>query len=185
MKKYLVILLCIFSTMLICACASKENDKNISVSDNVGEREPDAYSFSAQCIRTDGGMDGMTYPQVVIIDNEKELEKYYEQNKEHYSLEHRDQVYADTTIGFLDACKMYDEKYFVDHNLVMVLVEEGSGSIRHKVTSIRWTGEHWEISIKRETPEWCTDDMALWHILIEMQMGKVITDSKDVLVVLE
>lgn len=185
MKRYLAILLLIFGAVLICGCNPKEDDKNITISGNEGDREPDAYSFSAQCIRTDGGMEGVEYPQVVILDSVKELEKYYEEKKDSYSLEHRDQVYADTTIGFVDACEMYDEEYFVDHNLVMVLVEEGSGSIHHKVASVRWTGEHWEIVITRESPEICTDDMALWHILIQVQMGKVITDSKDVLVVLE
>lgn len=193
LKKYILLLVAILCSVLAIGCgakAPKENDKNVSEQNETKEnddleKEPEAYSFSAQCIRTDGWAEGAEYPQVIIIDSLKELQEYYENNKEIYSLEHRDKVYSDTTIGFVDACEKFDEKYFEDHNLVMVLVEEGSGSIRHKVKEVKEALDNWEIVIQREVPEVGTDDMALWHILIEVQMGKVITDSEDVVVILE
>lgn len=193
MKKYILLLAVILCSVLVIGCGAKtpkENDKNVSEQNGTNgnddlEKEPEAYSFSAQCIRTDGWMEGAEYPQVIVIDSLKVLQEYYENNREVYSLEHRDKVYSDTTIGFVDACEKFDEEYFEEHNLVMVLVEEGSGSIRHKVKAVRETSNHWEIVIQREVPEVGTDDMALWHILIEVQMGKVITDSEDVVVILE
>lgn len=69
--------------------------------------EPGAYAFEAQYIRTNGGPeDG--YPYHTVISSRAELEAYYEAYKDIYSLERRETVYSDSTIGFLDACDKYD-----------------------------------------------------------------------------
>lgn len=61
--------------------------------------EPGAYAFEAQYIRTNGGPeDG--YPYHTVISSRAELEAYYEAYKDIYSLERRETVYSDSTIGF-------------------------------------------------------------------------------------
>ena len=126
--------------------------------------------FNAQYIRTDGYHEDVKYPVVKIIRSVRELSEYYEANKEGYSLGRNDNVYSDTTIGFLDACDKYDDAYFEDHILIMVLLEEGSGSIRHKVQSVHMNADgHCYIYIDRIVPEAGTCDMAEWHILIELE----------------
>lgn len=139
--------------------------------------------FEAQYIRTNGYTSDIEYPVVRIIRSVRELNAYYEANKENYDLERRDKVSSDMTIGFLDACEKYDEAYFEDKILVMVLLEEGSGSIRHKVQSVNMGADgQCYIYIDTIEPESGTDDMAEWHILIEPETGVEIEKESDITV---
>lgn len=147
--------------------------------------EPGAYAFEAQYIRTNGGPeDG--YPYHTVISSRAELEAYYEAYKDIYSLERRETVYSDSTIGFLDACDKYDNAYFERKNLVLIVLQEGSGSIRHEITDVRrhrienGALDGWDITIDRKVPEAGTEDMAQWHLFLEVQMGDVIKATDKV-----
>ncbi len=50
-----------------------------------------------------------THGNTYVIESLEELEEYYNANKEKHNLGHREKVYSDTTIGFVDATKEYDE----------------------------------------------------------------------------
>ena len=140
-------------------------------------------SFISCYIRTDGYQEEVEYPVVKIIRSVSELNEYYNANKEKYDLERKDEVYSDTTIGFLDACDKYDEAYFENQILIMVLLEEGSGSVRHKVDSVKvgWD-EKLYININSIVPEEGTCDMAQWHILIEPENGVDVANETEVIV---
>lgn len=143
-------------------------------------------NFDAQYIRTDGYHEEIEYPVVKIIRSVDELTAYYETSKEYYDLERKDKVYSDTTIGFLDACDKYDEAYFENQILVMVLLEEGSGSNRHKVQSVNQSADgQCHIYIDTIVPEVGTCDMAAWHILIEPQAGTDIESESDITVLVD
>ncbi len=142
--------------------------------------------FSAQYIRTDGYHDGVRYPVVTIIHSVDELNAYYEANKDKYSLERRTgTIYSDSTIGFLDACDKYDEEYFENQILLMVLLEEGSGSIRHKVERVATNDDGIAVYITTIVPEVGTEDMAEWHILIEPEAGVFAKASDDITVFID
>ena len=159
-------------------------NNSIKISDQ--NADPMAYAFEAQYIRTDGYSEDRNYPFHVVINSREELEAYYEANKEVFDLERKEKVYSDTTIGFLDACDKYDDSYFERQNLVLIVLEEGSGSIRHEITDVRPHSNDngalvgWDITIDRIVPEVGTDDMAQWHLLLEVQMGDVIKKEADV-----
>ena len=139
--------------------------------------------FDAQYIRTGGYHEDARYPAVRLIRSVRELRAYYEANKEKYSLGRNDNVSSDSTIGFLDACDKYDGAYFEDHVLIMVLLEEGSGSNRHQVRSVHMSdGGRCCIYIDRIVPEVGTCDMAEWHILIEPEAGIEIESESDITV---
>lgn len=125
-------------------------------------------SWRAQYIRTDGYHDGVNYPVVTLIDNADDLNRYFEDNKNLYDLSHRETVYSDTSIGFEDAVKGYDAAWFRTHQLILVLVEAGSGSIRYDVTDVSLDSEP-SVEIAVLVPYVMTDDMAEWHILIEIE----------------
>ena len=192
-----VLLLGIVMAFAVVAC-SKGQDKNPEVSqkeqeaskemtDGAAEKgtpgeseagsEPAGYAFEAQYIRTDGGFDETETPYYVVIESGEALEAYYEANKDIFDLERKDVVYSDTTIGFLDACDKYDEAYFARQNLLLIVLTEPSGSIRHRIADVRQKNESedWIVSIETIEPEIGTDDMATWHLFLEVQMGKVIT----------
>ena len=148
--------------------------------------EPEAYAFEAQYIRTDGYSEGRSYPYHVVINSKEELQAYYEENKVFFDLERKEKVYSDNTIGFWDACDKYDDTYFERQNLVLIVLEESSGSIRHEITDVRnrWDEKGaslgWDITINRNVPEEGTDDMAEWHLFLEIQMGDVIKSEDKV-----
>lgn len=150
------------------------------------QRDTETCRFSAQYVRTNGYHEEIEYPVVEIIRSVEELNAYYEGNKETYDLERKDKVYADTTIGFLDACDKYDDAYFEKQVLVFVLLEEGSGSTRHKVTSVGVTSkEELLIYIETQTPETGTCDMAEWHIFVEPEAGVQVADESNITVFLD
>ncbi len=128
--------------------------------------DPDGIPFTARYIRTNGYRDGVSYPVVTLIDSAAALRRYYEANRALYDFSHKETVYSDTTVGFVDAIAGYDEAWFETHQLLLVLLEEGSGSVRHEVTRVT-AGAEPTIDIDRLIPEVGTDDMAEWHILIE------------------
>lgn len=145
----------------------------------------DPVDFDVQYIRTDGYRDGEKYPKVVFIRSVEALNGYYEANKDTFDLSRKDKVYSDTTTGFLDACDRYDAAYFEKGYLVFVLLEEGSGSIRHKVTGSTISSDgKLGIYIDTISPEVGTCDMAEWHIILEMSNGIKVKDENSVQVYL-
>ena len=155
------------------------------VGDTSGDVKKNFVDFGVQYVRTDGYHEDVNYPVVKIIRSAEELNEYYEANKEKYDLGRKETVYSDTTIGFLDACDKYGESYFEKQILVMVLLEEGSGSIRHNVDNVKLGSDSkLYISIRTISPEVGTCDMAQWHILVEPEESADIADEKDVVVLI-
>jgi len=150
----------------------------------INTQEP--VNYGVQYIRTNGYMEGAEFPNVVIIRSLDELNSYYEANKGTFDLERKDKVYSDTTIGFLDACDKYDTAYFEKGYLVFVLLEEGSGSVRHEVTgSTISSDDELGIYIKTISPEVGTCDMAEWHIILEMSNAVEVKNEGSVQVYLD
>lgn len=153
---------------------------------DAGSPELEAYAFDAQYIRTNGYSENRTYPYHAVISSKAELEAYYEAYKDTYDLERREKVYSDSTIGFLDACDKYDDAYFERQNLVLIVLQEGSGSIRHEITDVRrhrienGASDGWDITIDVKAPEVVTDDMAQWHLFLDVQMDDVIKPTDKV-----
>lgn len=140
----------------------------------------------AQYIRTYGGGDGVTFPSVAVIRSVTELNDYYQKNRDIFDLERRDSVSADSTIGFLDACDAYDEDYFQSEYLVIIVLEEGSGSIRHKVTNVTYRNDRTlSVSIDTVVPEVGTCDMAQWHILLELDRQALVESADQVTLFLD
>ncbi len=140
-----------------------------------------------QYIRTNCSGDGVEFPNVKVIRSREELENYYRDNQENFDLERRENVSSDSTIGFLDACDRYDDGFFADNTLVMILLEEPSGSIRHRVTKHYGTASSGKyfVYIDRESPEVGTCDMAYWHILVEVKGTDTVECPTDVEVMID
>ena len=132
--------------------------ENLSASTN-------QVGWKAKYIRTDGYISGAVYPVVTVISSNDELKQYYEKYSEKYDFSSRSNAYLGTSIGFIDGIEHYSDTFFAESFLVLVLLEEGSGAIRHKVESVEENGD---IVISRLLPEMGTADMAQWHIIIEL-----------------
>ena len=120
--------------------------------------------FTAQYIYT-GSSAVATFPDVQRVDSREVLEEYYRQHRDIFVLDRN----HDDSIGFWEICQRYDHTFFENRCLVMVLLEEGSGSNRHEVRQVRREADgSLSISIDTLEPECGTCDMAQWHILLEL-----------------
>lgn len=173
MKKIVAsIFLCVILIVSMTSCRSDRPGDTTTTSScdfsqtsdpSITETEP--FSYRVQYIRTDGYVDGKEYPYVVMVLSTEELADYITANENTYDMGSRDSGASDTTGSFLDAVTAYDDAFFSKNALLMVIAEEPSGSIRHEFLGI---GENNSIRIRRLVPEIGTDDMAEWHILIEV-----------------
>ena len=184
----LVITLCIVVVFAAVGCGrtTGQSEDNTSLEVPEEEKNTDAAAgeqqidFLAQYIRTNGYSDGEQYPKALWITTPEELSGYYENHKEKYDLD----LPFDESVGFADAVKKYDEAFFEQHDLIFVVLEEGSGSVRHEVTglkAVQMQDGKYKIrpEITRIIPEVGTDDMAEWHIVIEIgkEFGKTVSDE--------
>lgn len=193
MKKRIGILIAasLMLGIVLTACTAKVVEETTDpLTGNQTEQEPgkteenktNEYPISTQHIRTDGYNEGVEYPRITVVRSPEELNAYYEANQELYSLERKETVYSDTTIGFLDACDRYDEDFFERNDLILVLWEEGSGSVRHEIRSITPSDDHtWVLSGIRKNPEVGTCDMAEWHFMVEIAKDMIKENDEIIL----
>lgn len=185
MKKILFLIMPAFICLSLSAgCGGKPQNNNQLPSKNSDEIAPSEIlncdlsqniEFDAQYIRTNGYIDGENYSKALWITDAAELNEYYEENKEKYYLDSNENLASDNTIGFIDAISKYDDAFFENYDLILVVLEEPSGSIRHKVTDVILQPSSMnklqylvQPVIERNVPEAGTDDMAEWHIIIEI-----------------
>lgn len=139
--------------------------------------------FGVQYIRTGTRNYESVFPAVAVIHSADELNAYYEANKDRFDLERREDYGSDFTIGYLDACDRYDARFFEDKALVFIVLEEGSGSTRHNIESVKAdTNGILYVNILSVDPEVATYDMACWHIMVEVSRDQVPDTAEDVAV---
>ena len=187
MRRYAVAAVILVLAMLAAGCGRgatpEEPGETTAVPTELRQAAPskqEALSCSAQYIRTPGDLGDRTSPQVTVIRSRFALEAYYEAHQEQYFLEGRESVASDTTVGFWDACRRYDDAFFQDHELILAVLEEPSGSIRHRVTALTREGADRMLTVTRLIPECGTDDMAQWHLIVETER----TEGGEVLITL-
>ena len=174
MKIISFILVLVLSVMLLVSCYTTR--KIIDGEELVHLQEIDYVNsdpefYGVQYIRTDGYNENFEYPRLIKVTSSESLDFYYKNFDGIYYLGHRENVYSDSTIGFADAIEKYSSDFFDSHDLYFAVLEEGSGSVRHNVAGVL---DGTSVSIKSISPEICTDDMAEWHIIIEVDKGCVI-----------
>ncbi len=144
--------------------------------DGAPEPEKVDYEFDVQHVRPDGYNAGFKYPIVKVIHSVDELNAHYEEYREYFFLDGNG-PYDELT--FVKACEKYDAEYFKDNILIFVIVEEGSGSISHKVTDIYKDGSILNIDIDRHSPWNQTEDMAEHYYIIEISKSAD-TEERDI-----
>lgn len=98
-----------------------------------------------------------------IIKSVEELNAYSESNKAIFQLEN--------AVAYHNAVKNYDDDFFETYFIVLVVLEEGSGGISHKVRSCFSDQRELTLNIERIVLKPGTDgDCAMqgWHIFLEL-----------------
>lgn len=116
MKKGLLfkIIICV-SVCLICILLRSFELSNFSLDEKV-------QYVKTNCI---SDLNGRNY----LFSNKEELNEYLISNK---SIQ-----YNDLDTEFINSIKNYDDQFFKNKNLLFILLTETSGSIKHKVNSVK------------------------------------------------
>lgn len=95
--------------------------------------------------------------EIKAIGSIEELETYYQEHKDSYDLS-----------SFKAYIETLDERRFEDSALLIIVLEEPSGSIHHGVKDLFMKNGTLMVELYRDVPEIGTTDMACWHILLEV-----------------
>ncbi len=142
--------------------------------------------FSAQFCRADGyGNSELLLPfldnaadvtaeksgvlELAYFDGTNKLTRFYQEAGKGYQFD----VSYDSAMSFAEVIEKYDSSYFEENALIIVHIEEVSGSIRHTVESLEKVNGRLEVKIKRHVPETGTDDMADWFAIIEVKRSDI------------
>lgn len=142
--------------------------------------------FGSQYVRTDGFYyyADTGYPHVVAIDSVEAGREYY------LNIAPRDFEDGEPTLstGVLKPLvgEEYTEDFFAESYLIFIILEEPSGSISHSVQFVHLTeDDHLQIAINRNVPEVGTDDMAYWHVVLELPREIGVIDTENIAVYLD
>ena len=127
-----------------------------------------SLKFSVQYIRTYRNLDDIS--SVTAVNSPEKLQDYciyIEQNGGNISSTNADGM------SFEGAIQKYDDDFFEKKLLAVVFLKEGSGSIKHKVTSVVKNTEKIDINIKRKSPQTVNAMVAYWYIIIELEKENV------------
>ncbi|MBQ9905272.1 MAG: leucine-rich repeat protein [Oscillospiraceae bacterium] len=116
------------------------------------------------------------YPIVKQFASRAELDSYIAENQDALDFSVNSGPGAFDTAGFTEAAAKYTDDWFKEYKLLLVVLQEYSGSISHKVTSVSENA----VRITRFVPKAQTTDMAAWHILIELDKSARISDQISV-----
>lgn len=179
-----------------CYVYNKGNDTNptecelwaeftVSYDQSKKEFKKTSIDFKPQYIRTNALLSDGKYPIVKMLRSFDDLRAYTFAMQDAYSLENNVGGSKDD-IDFVSATKKYTEEYFKDNILVIIVLEEGSGSTRHSVEKVEAGNDgKLYVDIKTNSPEVGTSDMAQWHVLIEAKSDADVQNESDVVVSLD
>ena len=119
-----------------------------------------SYEFNAKYVRTYYTGRNSGSPKKKIFTSRAELDSYVNEYKEKTG----NLIGLGMNKTLEEEVADYDDNWFSSSKLVMVILEESSGSISHKVVQV----DEKNIKIERIIPMAGTCDMAEWHIFIEL-----------------
>lgn len=108
-------------------------------------------------------------PELAYFDGTNKLTRFYKEVGKGYQFD----VPYNSSKSFAEAIEKYDSAFFEENALIILHIEEGSGSIRHTVEAVEKTDWRLDIKIKRDVPEAGTADMADWFAVIEVKKADI------------
>lgn len=111
-----------------------------------------AIEFSVTPHKSTNTPSGIMFPQIRVINSVEHFNNYINEFDNEFSVER----------------EKYDEKYFEEKSLIVILLEEGSGSITHTINDLVMSEDgKLYVYIDVNVPEAGDCAMAYWHIFIE------------------
>lgn len=119
----------------------------------------DYLDFASVNVKTGMPSQKDTYPAIHLIRSAEALRNFCQQRQQEYSGFERVENQA--------AC--YDDTFFADSSLIILMFVESSGSVQHQVVDVEvYENGYINILVDRNVPEIGTCDMAYWYIFVEV-----------------
>jgi hypothetical protein len=156
MRKFIYSIIFVsFMIFLFCGCSN--SNKTSSADDKT------LIKFKSEIARTNGYVENRKYPIITNCETLQNLQKYYNDNKDTYDFN-----YSGSFKSFNQLYSKYDNGFFINNSLILIALEEGSGSIRHSISKVTVDANKLTVYIDRLYGNGVhTADMAEWHIFIE------------------
>lgn len=158
-------------------------DQAIEENPNTDIEIAEDVEFAARFLRT-GWFEESKKASVHRIGSRAELCSYYDTYREDRHLNfgyQADEKYSGAHYFLEFECSEYDDRFFEEHVLIIVVLQESSGSIRHKINRITRTAQdHLSVYIDPIVPEAGTCDMAAWHIMIAIENENAPKKAADI-----
>ncbi|MFR1709388.1 MAG: hypothetical protein ACLSV2_10835 [Clostridium sp.] len=190
--KYICGILILATTLVFSGCSNEnENDDAIAVINQKNQEKVESKSYSEEEVDKSSS----TSARELEFKASYERSPYYNSNKEYPIItivkskkdlkEHEAKVKG-LTVSKLSYVKenseadlnKYNDEFFTNKALIVITLDESSGSVRHNVKNVVKDGNNITIAIERKVPEFGTSDMAEWNIYIELNAEDV--DKNDV-----
>lgn len=128
-------------------------------------------SYEAQYLKTPSVLEDVEYPVIKKITSVAELNQYYKDNVDNYD-------FFDNTgvdVPFATAIDEYDDNYFEQSFLLLMVLEEKNSSIYHEIQKIDEDGN---ILIEKNITDKDSTNTTHWHVLIELDKQYQDTEFK-------
>jgi len=122
--------------------------------------------YKTEAIKTHIYKEDIQESVVDIINNISDLNKYIAD-------------YSDNILN--EKLSKYTEEYFTTKSLIIVTKPESSGSNTNEINRIEKTNNTLNIYVERQVAEIGTADMAMWHLIIELEK-EIIQDIEEITV---
>ena len=174
MKTFLSVCILFAFVLLTTSCSKTENRADSSTtseaaSSTESSRLPTTTAPTAvpidieRAVRTSLGPRSQNNQiDSVVLHSRQELDEYLEKNEAAFLFR------TNTSLQNILSAD-FKSPYFDNHMLIVLRVEESSGSIRHKITDIHYANKTLEIKLQRRVPNVQTDDLADWHIFVGIE----------------
>ncbi len=113
-----------------------------------------------------------------VVDSLADLHGFFET---HQGVIDFDTSYGGDNPSFSVLAEQYDEGFFETNGVIILIIDEGSGSIRHHVKGLEVNEDMLMILLEREVPETGTDDMATWLIVIEYEKASLAFEDTEII----
>ena len=133
-------------------------------------RKEGEYAFSVERFRLGCSAVDSHDPKAFILLSPQDVAAYFEEYDDVYYFSAVREMNPDHPRDFDLLAAKYDEAFFRTHQLILVQISEGSGSIDNTVKSVyRTSPQEITVQIDRRRPHIQTCDMAYWHYFIELE----------------
>ena len=118
---------------------------------------------------------GAEYPSVTLVTSRTQLEDTFMTDS------YEDPLASQEFLSEME-CSEFTDTFFETKDVLIILLEEDSGSVSHTLTSIERadTGSPWTVHIRRRVPEMQTEDMAYWYIVAEIDKNLLENSSVEI-----